>query len=302
MTETSNSAVPADLINLPGDVFVAQAVERLGVTDISSRERHALAQSIYRGVNKARIWESLSARSEGRTIAPAPGMLTSLVRPDDDIAIQEVLIDHASEDDAIFIDYAFFRLVGRDPELAERLRIQGALAKGSLDRKGALLTILEAARAEGRSPVLAAMSDDQPFALVSGNRSERLVLIKKLAGREYLVADGALRNARVVEGGLELSGGLALTGPARSLRPGLWRLQVDWGQDDEAAISIEVTANGGAEKLLTLTFAGSAVVNAEFRVEPEHLISDAMVHGVKRGGRKRWLTRPREVSLKWVGK
>ncbi len=301
MTETSITAVPADLINLPGDVFVAKAVERLGVADMSPRERHALAQAIYRGVNKSRIWESLSARGDGRAIATAPRLPSSLVRSDDDIAIQEVLIDHASEDDVMFIDYAFFRLVGRDPELSERLRIQASLADGSLDRKGAILAILDAARAEGRSPVVAAMTGDQPFALVSGNRSERLILIKKLAGQEYLVADGALRNARVVEGGLQLSGGLALAGPGHALRPGLWRLQVDWSQDDEAAISIDVTANGGAEKLLGLTFAGSAVVNAEFRVEPEHLVSEALVHGVRRG-RKRWLTRPREVSLKWVNK
>lgn len=301
MTETSMTPVPADLINLPGDAFVAEAIRRLGVADLPPRERHALAQAIYRGVNKSRIWESLSARSDGRAIAEPPHLLTSLVRPDDDVAIQEVLIDHASEDDAIFIDYAFFRLVGRDPELGERLRIQHALSNGTLDRKGAILAILDAARAEGRSPVVAEMSGDQPFALVSGKRSERLVLIKKLSPQEYLIADGALHNARVVDGALELSDGLVLAGPRRSLRPGLWRLQVDWSQGDEAVISIDVTANGGAEKLLGLTLVGSAVVNAEFRVEPEHLVSEVLVHGVRRNGKKRWLTRPREISLKWAG-
>lgn len=300
MTQISLTPVPADLINLPGDAFVAQATARLGVKDMSPREHHALAQAIYRGVNKSRIWESLSARSDGRAIAPTPHLPTSLVRSDDDIAIQEVLIDHAPEDDAIFIDYAFFRLVGRDAELSERFRIQGALADGRLDRQGAIREIMNAARSEGGSPVVATMGGDQPFALISADRSERLVLIKKLGAQEYLVADGALHNARVVEGGVELSGGLALTGPKRALRPGLWRLNVDWGQDEEAVISIDVTANGGAEKLMGLTLAGSAVCSLEFRVAPEHLVSEVLIHGVRKGGADHWLARPREVSVNWV--
>lgn len=301
MNQTQSTPLPADLISLPGDVFVARAIERLGVKDMTPREHHALAQALYRGVNKSRVWESLAARGDGRSASPAPGLPSSLVRPDDEIAILEVLIDHAPEDDVIFIDYAFFRLVGRDPELSERLRLQNALAQGDLDRRGVVDSILASSRAEGREPVVAAMAGDQPFALISGEQSERIVLIKRLATKEYLVADGGLRNARVTSAGLELLGGAALAGPKRSLRPGRWILVLDWAQDDQAAIAVEVTANGGADKLLSVTCVGSARCSLELEVLPEHLVCEVLIHGVRKGVAEAWMVQPREVSLAWSG-
>jgi hypothetical protein len=299
MTEIAPANVPSDLIALPGDAFVARAVERLSLTDVSPREAHALAQAVYRGVNKTRIWEALSARAEGRMTVEPSRLPSSLVRPDDQIAIEEVLIDHAPEDDVVFINYAYFRLVGRDPELRERLQLQQQLTSGAIDRTGAIKAIIGVARAEGRSPVVATVAGGEDFAILSGERAERLLLFKRLSSQECLVADGALRDARIVGGGLELYGGLALAGPRRSLKAGLWRLIMDWNQADDAAIGVEVASNGGAERLLGLTVSGCAVFNAEFRVEPEHLVSEVLIFGLRRGAGD-WIVRPREVSLEWV--
>ncbi|SPU44079.1 Uncharacterised protein [Brevundimonas diminuta] len=278
---------------------MASAVKRLRLSDVSPREEHAMVQAIYRGVNKTRIWEALSARSEGRLIAEPARLPTSLMRGDDELAIEDILIDHAPEDDAIFITYAYFRLLGRDPELRERLTLQEALTKGDLDRRGAVAAVVAASRAEGRSPYVASSAGGEDLAIVSGERSERLLLFKRLSPKDCLVADGALRDASLVDGGLKLHGGLALAGPKRSLKAGLWRLLVDWSQEDDAAIAVEVTSNGGAERLLGLTISGSAVFNAEFRVMPEHLISEVLVYAVRKGAGD-WIVRPREVSLQWV--
>ncbi|WP_313574528.1 hypothetical protein [Brevundimonas sp.] len=299
MSDIAPAPVPSDLIGLPGDAFVASAVKRLRLSDVSPREEHAMVQAIYRGVNKTRIWEALSARSEGRLIAEPVHLPTSLMRGDDELAIEDILIDHAPEDDAIFITYAYFRLLGRDPELRERLTLQEALAKGDLDRRGAVAAVVAASRAEGRSPYVASSAGGEDLAIVSGERSERLLLFKRLSPKDCLVADGALREASLVDGGLKLHGGLALAGPKRSLKAGLWRLLVDWSQEDDAAIAVEVTSNGGAERLLGLTISGSAVFNAEFRVMPEHLISEVLVYAVRKGAGD-WIVRPREVSLEWV--
>lgn len=301
MSVTVKMSLPADMIALPGDAFVAEAVRRLNLSQISAREQHALAQTIYRGVNKSRIWEALSARSENRPTQSAPRLMTALVRPDDEVAVEEVLIDHADDDDAIFIEYAYFRLVGRDPELAERMQLQVALAEGQIDRHQAVQSIIEVARAEGRDPMVARMSSDQPFALISAERHERLVLVKRLSAREYLVAEGALHGASLEEEGLKLFGGLALAGPKRALKPGLWRLKLDWGQDVDAAILVEVTANAGAETILQVGFSGTTLCNLEFRVQPEHLISEVLVHGLRKGQEEDWIVRPREISLSWVG-
>ena len=299
MTDISPSPVPSDLLALPGDAFVTRAVERLGLADVSSREAHAMVQAIYRGVNKTRVWEALSARSEGRLIAEPKTLPSSLVRGDDEIAMEDVLIDHAPEDDVIFITYLYFRLLGRDPELRERLTMQQALGSGAMDRKGAVAAVVAAAKAEGRSTYVASSTDGEDLAIVSAERTARLLLFKRLTSRDCLVADGALRAARLVDGGLELHGGLALAGPKRSLKAGVWRLLVDWCQADDAAIAVEVTGNGGADRLLSLTVAGSAVFNAEFRVAPEHLVSEVLIHGVRKGDGD-WIAHPREVSLEWV--
>lgn len=299
MTDTSPSAVPADLIGLAGDAFVTRSIERIGLTDVSPREKHALVQAIYRGVNKARVWEALAARSDGRLIVEPKRVPSSLVRGDDEIAIDDVLIDHAPEDDAIFLTYAYFRLLGRDPELGERLAMQDKLAKGAINRRGAVEAIIATAKGEGRSTYVADSVAGEDLAIISGERAARMLLFKRLSPRDCIVADGALRAAKVVDGGLELHGGLALCGPKRSLRPGVWRLLLDWSQEDDAAIAVEVTGNGGVERLLGLTIAGSAVVNLEFRVEPEHLVSEVLIHAVRKG-KGDWIVRPREVSLEWV--
>lgn len=299
MTDISPSPVPADLVALPGDAFVTRAVDRLGLSDVSPREAHAMVQAIYRGVNKARVWEALAARSEGRPTIEPKKVPSSLVRQDDEIGMEDVLIDHAPEDDAVFITYVYFRLLGRDPELGERLEMQQALATAAIDRRGAVAAIVAAAKAEGRSTYIASSAGGEDLAIVSGERAERLLLFKRLSSKDCIVADGALRAAKVIEGGLELGGGLALCGPKRSLRPGIWRLLVDWVQDDAAAIAVEVTGNGGADRLLGMTIAGSAVFNAEFRVAPEHLVAEVLIHAVRKG-QGEWIARPREVSLEWV--
>jgi hypothetical protein len=299
MTQTSPAPVPSDLIGLPGDAFVSRAVERLGLSDVSPREAHAMTQAVYRGVNKARIWEALSARAEGRPTIPPGRLPSSLVRPDDDIAMQAVLVDHAPEDDVVFITYAYFRLVGRDPELRERLQLQQQLSSGALDRAGVVAAIVAAARAEGRSPVVAVESEGEDLAIVAGTRAARQLLFRRLPSGECLVAEGALGAARIVDDGLELRGGAALSGPKRPLRAGLWRLVLDWVQADDAAIAVEVTSNGGAERLWGLTVSGSAAFNAEFRVEPEHLVSEVRIIGLRKGAGD-WIVQPREVSLEWV--
>lgn len=301
MSVSSKTTVPADMIALAGDAFVKEAVQRLNLTtQISVREQHAMAQTIYRGVNKSRIWEALAARNENRPMDKAPVLMTALIRPDDEVAIEEVLVDHGCEDDAIFLEYAFFRLVGRDPELAERARLQAALGAGEIDRHQAVLEIINIARAEGRNPIVAQINGDQPFSLVSAERQERQVLVKRLSPREYLIAEGGLQGGTLQDEGIQLHGGLALIGPKRPLKAGTWRLKIDWSQDADAAILIEVTANAGAEKILQVELAGTTLCNLEFRVKPEHMISEVLIHGLRKGQAEHWIVRPREVSLAWV--
>lgn len=301
MSVNANMAVPADMMAMAGDTFVAEAIRRLDLTQISHREQHTMAQAIYRGVNKSRIWEALLARNEGRPIKPPAILSTALVRPDDEIAVEEVLLDHSVEDDVVFIEYAYFRLVGRDPQFNERAHFQAALAAGEVDRREVVVQIINQAQAEGRSPVVATMNAGQAFSVVSSSRVERLLLVKRLNAHEYLIAEGGLHNAELDSDGLRLLGGLAISGPKRSLRPGRWRLKLDWGQDPNAVVLIEVTANGGAEKMLQAQMAGSILCQLEFRVLPEHLISEILIHGLERGDNEEWIVRPREVSIAWVG-
>lgn len=298
---TSPSPIPTELLALPGDKFVAKAIEILSLDTVSVREQHAMSEAIYRGVNKTRVWEALSARVAGRPIMDPTQTITGLVRPDDDIAMLEVLMDHSPEDDATFIGYCFYRLVGRDPNQDERLRLRGMIVENLGDRREVVFAILDAAKAEGRTPTVAPMTGDQAFSIIGKGRIERSLLIKRLNAKDYLVTEGGLRAAELRDDGLHLQGGLALVGPKSPMRPGLWQLMIDWAQDEEAAIVVEVTANGGMEKMASVTLVGTTLCKLEFRVLPDHLVSEILIYGIRSGKEGNWLVRPGEVSVQWVG-
>ncbi|WP_292047174.1 MULTISPECIES: hypothetical protein [unclassified Brevundimonas] len=303
MTTHDAPAVPRNLMKLPAKDFVQTAMKTLGLKDPSPAEVNALTQSLLNGENKSRVWAVLEARSRGRPSATPPILPTALVRPDDELAIEEVLVGHALSDDVAFLDYAAFRLAGRALQMHERLDFQAQLNAG-LNRSKIVKAIMELSRLEGRNPVVARMDSDTPFMLISGTRRERLVLMMALNERELLVFDDGLSSgSRPEQGALELSEGLIFSGPKKSLKPGLWRLNMNWIQHENSSICVEATANGGLEKLLSMTFAGPCTFSGEFRVLPEHLVCEVLIFALRKGdpADKPWAARPLEVSLAWVG-
>lgn len=300
----SMECLPAKLAPLPAAAFVESAIEALGLTNMRPADAHALTQSILRGTSKSQVWASLFARASGRPSPPPVGLPSALVRPDDDICILEVLTDHAPDNDTTFIEYVYFRLAARSPELHERLRLQRELASGEISRTGAVRTILRLAQSEGRTPVLAALRSDTPFSIISGDRDERLLLLKRLSGTEYAVSENSLSgNAAFTDQGLAASEGLIFAGPKRPLRPGQWHLAIDWKQPDSVTTAIEVTVNGGMEKLTSIRFAGNALLRAEFRVLPEHLVTEVLVFISNRTSHSSDVVhlQPDELSLVWKG-
>lgn len=294
-------AIPATLLTLPAASFVRAAIETLGATSVTPRDANALTQSIMRGVNKSKIWAAIQARAIGVPTAPSPVVPTALVRPDDEIAVEEVLTDHAPNDDAVFLDYAAYRIVGRDLQMHERLSLRERLNVGS-SRADVIREIVDMARAEGRNPIVARMMGDQPFSLVSADRSERLVLMLSLGERGLMVSDGLTENAVYQANGLALTKGLIFAGPKKTLRAGRWRLNVSWGQHPESTLCFEATVNGGLEKLFSMTFAGQANFSSEFVTLPEHLVFELLIFAIRKGEADdaSWIVKPQEVSLTWV--
>jgi len=302
--ETAMTGMPSNLMSLPAEAFVRAAVEHLDLPGVTPRDINVMTQSIFRGVNKSRVWEALQARAQGRPPRTPMGVPTALVRPDDEIAIEEVLVGHAPEDDVIFLDYAFYRLVGRAPELHERLALQRDLTAGAADRSDIIARIVQIAYGEARTPVVARLEGMNPFALVSAKQAERLLLLHRLSNGQLVAAEGGLTPAvEVVEDGLSLSAGLVFQGKKQSLRPGLWRLNVDWRQPSGSVVTIAATANAGLESLFSLTLAGPASFAGEFRVLPEHLVVEVSVYAERHtpdGEGQAWIVDPRDLSLCWV--
>lgn len=296
------AAMPAALLKLPAESFVRAAIKALGATTVTPRDANALTQAILRGVNKSRIWAALQARSEGTPSSPPPVVPTAIVRPDDEIVVEEILTSHAPSDDVVFLEYAAFRLMGRDVQLHERLRFQDRLNNG-VSRSEIIQEIVDIARAEGRNPTVARMTGDTPFSLISAECSDRLVLMLSLGDRGLMVTGDALSfNAFYKDDGLEVSEGLVLAGPKKPLRPGLWRLNVDWRQHRDSVICVEATANAGLEKLFSMTLAGRATFSSEFRTLPEYLVCEVLIFAIRKGepDDEPWIVRPQEVSLTWV--
>lgn len=144
-TPRDPAAIPAELMSLPAASFVRAAIETLGATSVTPRDANALTQSIMRGVNKSKIWAAIQARAIGVPRAAPPTVPTALVRPDDDIALEEVLIGHAPDDDTIFLDYVAYRLIGRDLQMHERLALRNRLNSGS-SRSDVIREIIDMAR------------------------------------------------------------------------------------------------------------------------------------------------------------
>lgn len=301
-TPRDSATIPAALLTLPAASFVRAAIDTLGATSVTLRDADALTQSIMQGVNKSTIWAAIQARATGVPAGPPPILPTALVRPDDEIALEEVLTGHAPNDDAIFLDYAAYRLMGRDLQMHERLSLQERLNGGS-SRSDLIREIVDISRAEGRNPIVARMGGDAPFSLISAERRERLVLMLSLGESGLIVADECLTdNVAYKADGLALTNGLIFAGPKKSLRAGRWRLNVNWEQHRESAVCFEATMNGGSEKLFAMTFAGQANFSCEFVALPEHLVFELLIFAVRKGeaDAATWIVKPHEVSLTWI--
>lgn len=299
------TGMPPHLMSLPAEAFVRAAVDHLNVPSITQRDISILTQTIFQGVNKLRVWETLEARAQSRAARSAPRAPTALVRPDDMLAVEEVLTGHAPEDDVVFLEYAFHRLIGRAPELYERLALQRDLAEGAADRSAVIASLVQLAFGEDKVPVVARLDGAGQFVLVSGKCSERLLLLHRMLDGELAAADGCLTAAaRMVKDGLTLEPGLIFLGPKRSLRAGLWRLNVDWYQSADSVITIAATANAGVEPLFSMTLGGPAVFSSEFRVLPEHLVVEVAVYAERHTPAEEaraWTVNPRDLSLSWIG-
>jgi hypothetical protein len=304
--------IPAGLLALPAEAFVRAAIAELKPGEIPRREITALTEALLKGVNKSRVWAALAARARGGPTPPPPSLPAVLSRPDTDaVVLIETLLPLAPDDDLIFIDEAFHRILGRSAEARDRARIQQALRRGERDRQDVVLELLEQARAEGHDPAVASLGarlgGETPFSLLAGGHAERLVLARRIGDRELLVAEAGVGPAAVPSDGELIvdktqAGGLILAAPKRTLRSGRWRLAVDLAQSWSSRLCLDVAVNGRTESLLRLTLNGPAVFTAELEARPEHLSLELLLYGIGCDDPDEpWIVRPNEITLTWVG-
>lgn len=296
--ETLSAAIPQDMIPLPAEAFVQEAIRRLQLSNVSSSEARVIALAITRGATKSSAWRALLGRAGKGHLTARPSLPSAIVRPDDEIVVEDVLVEFAPEDDASFLDYAFFRMLGRSPDPLERIEYEFDLRSGVLDRPSALRRIVDQAGAEGRRPVVGKISALRQMSLVSASRADAISIVKRLNPAEWMTASEALsaRSMTCTSAGWTIEPGLVIDAARLPLSAGHWRMKIDLRQPDNVAFDVFIGANGNLDTLLAQRFWGPTYANIEFVVRSEHLAISFNLIAVESGAGS-WVADPREITL-----
>jgi hypothetical protein len=183
-----------------------------------------------------------------------------------DIVVEQ-LARYAPGDDAAFVQQVYGQTLERPPTSIEAI-------EAKFDLKGGLSRTDFIQRVARRSPSCQLSSDGAVAGLGSGLTAEgkfAFSFIEPTAQGGWAVAnDVYLQAGPTIEGALQVSAGVVLSGPKRSFAPGDWHLAIDLVQPEEARITVDAVANAGLDVLASFDLVGPARLVTAFRIEPWH--------------------------------
>lgn len=306
-----NSGLQDDVFSLPAREFIEAWAQALSLSEdeLSAWDRENLASAIRRGSNRLKVIEALRSR---KTIPAETGfsMRNDIRRTPDRLALLDVLVRFAPDDDAAFLSYAFQRICDREPTGAERLELEFDLRGGKVDRRSTIRRITALAQREGHLALWDTLVPDdirdEPtdaraipagFAIDEDGR-DTVVFAREIPDRRgwWIGPDMMRQKVRIADGGWVVEEGWLLVGPKRSLQPGRWRLDIDLVQPEQTALALDVVANSGLDVLHRFQVLGPFRGSVVFAIEPDHRFVEFRIDVPKGQGRV-WL-KPRDISMR----
>jgi hypothetical protein len=298
---------------LAPEAFVRRCAERCGGEGValSELEIAELADAVRRGRPRLEILDAMLARHDPIDAKLQRPNVAALRRDFAGNVVVDVLLRYAPGDDVAFVRFAFEQIVNRPPTPRELLSLDFDLRCGRLDRRSIVERLDAQAQVEG---VKVMVSDRAPPARTESDRiwtadgqmvdtlgRYRIVLVRQLAGHGWLLAPGYWHQPiETADDGWKIRPGWVLTGPKRKLASGAWRLEVEFLQDDDATIFLDVVANAGLDVLAKSLFEGPARCSLRFTVADWHHFIEVRLLKPEEAQEKCWAS-IRNLSLVPVG-
>jgi hypothetical protein len=241
----------------------------LGDSEFTQQDRDIFAHAIEAGTSRLKVIDAMYAR---KWAGPSPLQIKPAVGTGQihgQFVVVENLQNFAPDDQAAFVRFAFSQICGRDPTSSELLTFDFDLRRGALDRRMTIKKIVRIANREGRPALWDSLDLEEDhgdptcartlptgFAYDEQGR-QSLVFIREMPGAGWIVAPDILRQSPLMERrGWLVHPGWIFTGPKRSLRSGVWRVDLDILQEDGHVLDVDLVANSGLDVLQTLSICG----------------------------------------------
>lgn len=310
-------ALPQDIFSLPAESFIDAWARALGLTEseLTQDDRLSLAKAIREGTNRLRVVDALKARRPVPTALSSRSGMQAIRREPDQFAILENFTRFAPDDDISFLRYSFSRICGREPTSAERLGLEFDLRRRVTTRAKVVKKIIAIARRDGQTAfwdsVISRDDDDIRESIDPSNarvmpagllvNTEGLataVFVREVENVGWMIGPDLLcQPLQITDKGWNVHPGWLLTGPKRSFVEGIWMLDLDLIQGENARLDVEIVANSGLDFLQNITIAGSFSGTLCVDVRREHRFIELRIRIHPRSPEDSWL-RPRNISMR----
>jgi hypothetical protein len=266
---TSRALTSEDFL-LGAEAFVDRCVTAFNVNSetngLSASERAMLVESLRAGRSRLEIVDVIRQQFVPAFWKTSRPSMNEFEQRWSTFVNVDLLELYAPDDDEAFVRQVFAQTLGRPPSMIEGF--EGLFDLKQITRRDFI------ARIAARSPACRLSSDRAdlgPGASLSTSGKRQFRLLTATQTGEYLLAPGVwMQTAPSVDDGLQVSEGFVLTGPKLGFEPGIWTLGVDLIQPDAALLAIDIVANGGIDRLLDVSIAGSARMTLAFKIESWH--------------------------------
>jgi hypothetical protein len=307
---------PSDFL-LPPEKFVVRCAELIGLPEREFNQDDAsrLVAALRNGVSRLQVADVMMRRKAPHLTIPGSTPPTALLREPDCFAVVDLFVQYAPEDDAAFLNYAFRRICEREPTPRERLEFEFDLRRRVITRIEVIKRIVQTRRDEGyeaawdvlfdkpgevgeeAGPARALLSFSGEMRDEAGR--EHLVVVRHAPGVGWLFAQNLWRqpyNPLADASGWKLHPGWVLTGPKRTLPSGEWRMNLDLIQPVDGRLDVEICANSGLDRILSLTLEGPCAGAMRFRLMPWHLFVEVRIFKPEQDPELCWM-HLRDLSL-----
>jgi hypothetical protein len=298
---------------LPPEAFVRRCAERCGPegAGVTEMELAELAEAVRHGRPRLEILDAMLARCDP-TDPRLQRINTAALRRDfRGEVVLDVLLRYAPGDDATFVRYAFEQIVTRPPTGRELLSLDFDLRCGRTDRRAIVNRLTALARVEGVQAVVSgdALPESGPGGgawvtggqTIDGQGRDLIVFVRQHAGLGWVLAPGYWHQpVETTEDGWTIRPGWVLTGPKRNLARGVWRLDVDFLQGEDATMFLDVVANSGLDILAKALFEGPTHCALRFTIADWHHFVEVRLLKPEETSEKCWV-KIRNLSLAPVG-